>query len=140
MAEWEDGARLHEERQINKEGGGGSQTLGGKERKKNGKKGRGTNSAQRTLDYLKHATLVEFMYLLACQVIVTTGDSGLCCCVPCHTCDIKRAQLSPFACGFHCRETNQLQRPDNRDGHAMVWRRNIYEFIIQQVTFWLTFF
>ena len=27
--------------------------------------------------------LVEFMYLLARQVRVTVGDTGLCCCVPC---------------------------------------------------------
>ena len=42
--------------------------------------------------------------LLACHVMLITGDSGLCCCVPCHRCYINRTLLAPFvvSCTFHC--------------------------------------
>ena len=36
--------------------------------------------------------------LLACHAAFTIGDSGLCCCVPCHTCDISSALPVPFVC------------------------------------------
>ena len=36
--------------------------------------------------------------LLACQAAFTIDDSGLCCCVPCHTCDVSSALLGPFVC------------------------------------------
>ena len=42
----------------------------------------------------RHSTVggVHVPYvLLAFQVRVTVGDSGLCSCVPCYTCDVYRA-------------------------------------------------
>ena len=39
---------------------------------------------------------MEVLYLadlLACQVWVTADDPGLCCCVPCYTCDVCRTLL-----------------------------------------------
>ena len=36
------------------------------------------------------------MHLLACEVTVTVGDSGLCCYVPCNTCAVGSALLNPF--------------------------------------------
>ena len=38
------------------------------------------------------------IYLLACQVRVTLGESCLCCCVPYYTCDVSRTLLLPFVC------------------------------------------
>ena len=29
-------------------------------------------------------------YLVACQVRVTVGSSGLCCCIPCYSCDVSQ--------------------------------------------------
>ena len=44
----------------------------------------------------RRVPLVEVLYLadlLACQVWVTADDPGLCCCVPCYTCDVCRTLL-----------------------------------------------
>jgi len=46
---------------------------------------KGKDQAEEGLSIAEDVPLVEFMYLVlfysACQVRVTTGDSGLCCCV-----------------------------------------------------------
>ena len=47
----------------------------------------------------KHQT--TNLYLLARRVVVTVGDTGLCCCVPCSTCDRCRALLTPFDGWFY---------------------------------------
>jgi len=39
---------------------------------------------------------VPCQFLTACHVRVTVGDHGLCCCVPCNSCDVSRAELTPF--------------------------------------------
>lgn len=46
------------------------------------------------------------LYLLACQVGVTVGDTGLCFCVPCYTCDVsralcKRVEAIQISCHLH---------------------------------------
>ena len=41
------------------------------------------------------------LYLPACQVRVTVGDSGLCCCVPCYTSDVYTALLTSFLGWFY---------------------------------------
>ena len=49
--------------------------------------------------YYTTGDLVDFIYpvFIAGQVRVMEGDPGLGC-VPCGTCDVKRAQLCPFVC------------------------------------------
>ena len=42
------------------------------------------------------------LYLVARKVIVTVGDSGLCCCIPCNMCEVCQALLIPFVCWFYC--------------------------------------
>ena len=37
---------------------------------------------------------------IACKVVVIVADSGLCCCVPCHTCDVCWVLLTLFMCCF----------------------------------------
>ena len=34
------------------------------------------------------------------KVRAVVGDSSLCCCLPCHTCDVNQLLLTPFACRF----------------------------------------
>ena len=40
------------------------------------------------------------LFLLACQVTAIVGESGLCSCVPCYTCDVRLALSTHFDCCF----------------------------------------
>ena len=47
-----------------------------------------------------HATvgILSTLYVLACRIMVVKVDPCLCGCVPCNTCDVDQALLTPFAC------------------------------------------
>ena len=64
------------------------------------------------------------LYLLACQVGVTVGDTGLCFCVPCYTCDVsralcKRVEAIQISCHLH-----PPLRLWNMDPACWLWRKD----------------
>ena len=59
-------------------------------------------------------------YLLTCQVRVTVGDSGLCCYVPCCSCDICRAPLIPLFAGY-CNRLKSSTRASPSATLTMMW-------------------
>ena len=52
------------------------------------------------------------LHLLACQVTVIVGDSGLSCCVSCYHCDVCRALLLPFVLllFFNCKKKKKKKK------------------------------